>query len=158
VAAPPWLCEIAGECVAVRVRLLNRLVTGIYDAALRPHGLGVGQSNVLGAVGFAGPLTPTALARVLVMDKSTLTRDVRPLLAKGWLRKGPGPDKRSHTLELTAAGRAKLAATVPAWRAAQAEVRQVLGDAAVAGVFAGVERVWAALDPDHMRPAEPLGG
>lgn len=136
--------EIAEKCIAVRVRVLNRLVTGVCDAGLRGHGITVAQVNILVAVGHAGPLTPTALSAALVMDKSTLSRDVAALLANKWLRKAPGADKRSHTLELTPAGRDKLAAITPAWRAAQAELSERLGAANLDGVFAAVERVWAA--------------
>lgn len=135
--------EIADGCIAVRVRLLNRLVSGVCDAGLRGHGLSVAQVNILVAVGHSGPLTPSEVAAALVMDKSTLSRDVGPLLKKGWLRKAAGPDRRSHTLELTAAGREKLAAILPAWRAAQRELRERLGPDNLAGLFAAVDRVWS---------------
>ena len=134
--------HIARHCVAVRVRLLARYVTGVCDAGLRGTGLRVGQVNILVAAGHAGPLTPTALAAALVMDKSTLSRDVAPLLARRLLRKTPGPDGRSHTLELTASGRKKLAALLPAWQAAQDELLRRLGDANLAGVFAAADRLW----------------
>ena len=74
-AADP-IREIAEGCIAVRVRLLNRLVSGVCDAGLRGHGVSVAQVNILVAVGQAGPLTPTRLAARLVMDRSTLSRDV----------------------------------------------------------------------------------
>jgi DNA-binding MarR family transcriptional regulator len=135
--------EIADGCIAVRVRLLNRLVTGVCDAGLRGHGLSVAQVNIMVVVGRAGPLTPTDVAAVLVMDKSTLSRDVRALLARGWLSKTAGADKRSHRLELTPAGREKVAAVLPAWRAAQAELRERLGADNLAGVFAVADRIWA---------------
>ena len=135
------VAEIARACIAVRVRMLNRVVTGVCDAGLRGHDVSVAQVNILVAVGHAGPVAPSDLAAALVLDKSTLSRDAIALLARGWLRKVPGADKRSHRLELTPAGRAKVASILPAWRAAQAELRERLGADNLAGVFAAVERV-----------------
>jgi DNA-binding MarR family transcriptional regulator len=135
--------EMAKGCIAVRVRLLNRLVSGVCDAGLRGHGISVAQMNILVAVGHAGPLKPTDVAAALVMDKSTLSRDVVVLLDSGWLRRGGGDDKRSHTLELTPAGREKLTSLLPVWRAGQAELRKRLGAENLAGLFAAVDRVWA---------------
>lgn len=141
------VAEIARECIAVRVRLLNRLVSGVCDAGLRGHDVTVAQLNILVAVGHAGPATPTEVAAGLVMDKSTLSRDVAVLLARGWLRKASGGDRRSHKLELTPAGRAKVASVVPVWRAAQAELRERLGSENLGGVFAAADRVWATKKP-----------
>src|SRR4051812_25422834 len=76
---------IAGECLAVRVRTLNRAVTALYDEALRPHGLRVGQLNLLVAVARMGTAKPGDLCRVLRMDKSTLSRDVEVMRRNGWL-------------------------------------------------------------------------
>lgn len=135
--------EIAEGCIAVRVRLLNRFVTGLCEAGLRGHDLSVAQMNILVAVGHAGPLTPTQVAAALVMDKSTLSRDVEPLLARDWLRKVAGTDKRSHTLELTPAGREKVASILPVWRDAQAALRELLGAGNLTGIFAAAERVWS---------------
>ena len=76
---------IAGECLAVRVRTLNRAVTALYDEALRPHGLRVGQLNLLVAVARMGTARPGDLCRILRMDKSTLSRDVEVMRRNGWL-------------------------------------------------------------------------
>src|SRR5262245_59448709 len=67
---------IAAECLAVRLRALNRAVSALYDDALRPHGLRVGQLNLLVAVARLGPAKPGDLCRFLCMEKSTLSRDV----------------------------------------------------------------------------------
>src|SRR5436305_14978459 len=75
---------IAGECLAVRVRTLNRAVTALYDEALRPHGLRVGQLYLLVAVARLGTARPGDLCRTLRQDKSTLSRVVEVLLRLGW--------------------------------------------------------------------------
>src|SRR5437868_1565067 len=75
---------IAAECLAVRLRTLHRAVTALYDDALRPHGLRVGQLNLLVAVARMGIAKPGDLCRVLCMEKSTLSRDVEVMRRHGW--------------------------------------------------------------------------
>ena len=67
------------------MRTLNRAVTALYDEALRPHGLRVGQLNLLVAVARMGTARPGDLCRLLKMDKSTLSRDVEVMRRNGWL-------------------------------------------------------------------------
>src|SRR3954469_6510009 len=76
---------IAGECLAVRVRTLNRVVSALYDDALRPLRLRVGQLNLLVAVARLGTARPGDLCRILRMEKSTLSRDVEVMRRNGWL-------------------------------------------------------------------------
>jgi DNA-binding MarR family transcriptional regulator len=135
--------ELARDCIAVRIRLLGRFITSVYDEFNRPHGVRVAQVNILTVVGRAGPLTPSEVARILVMDRSTLSRDLESLLEEGWLRSLPGKDRRSYSLQLTPAGQAKLEAIMPSWRSAQAEVERRLGKESIAGIFAAVDRLRA---------------
>src|SRR3954452_13487477 len=93
---------IASECLAVRVRALNRAVTALYDDALRPHGLRVGQLNLLVAVARLGTARPGDLCRLLRMDKSTLSRDVEVMRRNGWLAVEDGSG-RSRPLRITPA-------------------------------------------------------
>src|SRR3954452_22135846 len=95
---------IAGECLAVRVRTLNRAVTSLYDEALRPHGLRVGQLNLLVAVARAGTARPGDLCRILRMDKSTLSRDVDVLRRNGGLEVDDSADARARPLRLSPHG------------------------------------------------------
>jgi DNA-binding MarR family transcriptional regulator len=143
----PRVRRIARECLAVRVRLLNRLVTGLCDAGLRPFGVRTGQVNILVVLANAGPLTPTAASRVLVMDKSTFSRDVDHLRRNGWVDAESTDDGRSHTLRVTDAGLKLLEDIYPTWQAGQAEVAKVLGPAGAAAVVAAVDRVWAESSP-----------
>src|SRR5262245_35528957 len=107
---------IAEECLAVRVRTLNRAVTALFDEALRPHGLRVGQLNLLVAVARMGTARPGDLCRLLRMDKSTLSRDVEVLRRNGWLEVDDSGGGRARPLRLTAAGGTLLEAVMPAWR------------------------------------------
>jgi DNA-binding MarR family transcriptional regulator len=119
---------IAGECLAVRVRTLNRAVSVLYDEALRPHGLRVGQLNLLVAIARMGTARPVDLCRILQMDKSTLSRDVEVMKRNGWLEVGDSADARARPLRLSAEGEALLEAVVPAWRQAQEKARNLIGD------------------------------
>src|SRR5436305_5311418 len=96
---------IAAECIAVRVRALNRAITALYDDALRPHGLRVGQLNLLVAVARMGTARPADLCRVLNMDKSTLSRDVEVMRRNGWLEVEEGAG-RGRPLLIFSDGRA----------------------------------------------------
>ena len=114
---------IARDCIAVRVRALNRAVTALYDEALRPHGLRVGQLNLLVAVARAGTARPGDLCRILRMDKSTLSRDVEVLRRNGWLEVDESAGGRARPLRLTAAGQGLLETVLPAWGEAQAKAK-----------------------------------
>jgi len=120
--------QIARECVAVRLRMLNRVITNIYDDALRPLGLRVSQMNILVAAATLGTARPSDVCDHLHLDVSTLSRNVERMKARGWLEVVPDEDGRSQPFRLTPQGRTLLEQAVPAWSAAQQQVKQVLGD------------------------------
>lgn len=142
---PAKVRQMARECVAVRLRLLNRLVTGVCDDGLRPFGVRVAQVNVLCAVANSGPVTPTDLAAALVMDKSTLSRDVDKLIDKGWVETTAGEDARSHTLSATAAGVQFLESVHPVWAKAQKQLAERLGPVFLASLTQTVDDIWAEI-------------
>jgi DNA-binding MarR family transcriptional regulator len=124
----PTAAEVmARDCIAVRVRALNRAITVVYDDALRPLGLRVGQLNLLVAVARMGTARPGDLCRILRMDKSTLSRDLEVLRRNAWLEVDEGAGGRSRRWRLAAAGQAQLEAALPAWRQAQARARALIG-------------------------------
>ena len=131
---------IAGECLAVRVRALNRAVTALYDEALRPHGLRVGQLNLLVAVARMGTARPGDLCRILRMDKSTLSRDVEVMRRNGWLEVDDSGG-RARPLRLSPEGHALLEAVVPAWQKAQEQARRLIGDDGAEAILAMVRRL-----------------
>ena len=132
---------IAGECLAVRVRTLNRAVTALYDEALRPHGLRVGQLNLLVAVARMGTARPGDLCRALCMDKSTLSRDVEVMRRNGWLEVDTTAG-RSRPVRITPVGQALLERVVPAWRQAQEKAGVLMGGEAAAALGQAVDRLW----------------
>src|SRR5512146_801296 len=127
----PSVDDVARECVAVRLRALNRVITNLYDEALRPFGIKVSQMNILVATAKLEVARPAALCRILQLDASTLSRNVERMRARGWLEVVPGEDARTQPFRLTTAGRRLLERTIPAWREAQHEAIEYLGQEGV---------------------------
>src|SRR3954467_10046957 len=100
--------RIADGCVAVRLRMLNRVITNIYDDALRPLDLKVSQMNILVAAAKMGTARPLEVCEYLHLDVSTLSRNVERMKVRGWLRVVPDQDGRSQPFQLTPQGRALL--------------------------------------------------
>src|SRR4051794_1693166 len=120
--------DILDACACHKVRMAARNVTRIYDEALRPTGLRATQVIVLVAVATRETLSITALAQCMGMDRSTLTRNLRPLEDEGLVTIGNEEWRRSRTIEMTAKGRARLREALPHWRKAQATLKRHLGD------------------------------
>ena len=125
--------HIAAECVALRVRRLDRLITRIFDDALRPHGIGAAQLNLLVAIAVAGPVRAVELGRALELDKSTLSRNLAVLTRNGWIEGG-------RDLELTAAGAQLLQQSFGSWKHAQKRLVESMG-ARTAGALEKMFRV-----------------
>jgi len=123
---------IAKTCVAVRLRLLNRVVTSFYDEALRPLGLKVSQLNILIVTAKLGLARPAQVCEILQLDTSTLSRNVKPLQAHGWLEVVPEEDARAQPFRLTAQGKRLIEKAVPAWHEAQRQATDLLGDEGIA--------------------------
>ena len=123
---------ISTTCIAVRLRLLNRVVTNYYDDALRPLGLKVSQLNILIVTARLGLARPAQVCEILQLDTSTLSRNVKPLQAHGWLEVVPGEDARTQPIRLTAQGKRLLERAVPAWEKAQQQAGELLGEDGVA--------------------------
>lgn len=116
------------SCACHKVRMAARAVTRAYDDALRPVGLRATQLAVLVAVGNDGSMSITALAKLMGMDRTTLTRNVRPLEREGLIAVGLEGWRRSRTLEITKKGQSRLREALPHWERAQETLRRKLGD------------------------------
>ena len=119
---------IARTCIAVRLRLLNRVVTNLYDDALRPLGLKVSQLNILVVTAKLGLARPAQVCDILQLDTSTLSRNVERMKAHGWLEVVPEEDARAQPFRLTAQGKRLIEKAVPAWEEAQRQATEVLGE------------------------------
>ena len=123
---------IARNCIAVRLRLLNRVVTNLYDDTLRPLGLKVSQLNLLVVTAKLGVAQPAQVCDILHLDTSTLSRNVERMRAKGWLEVVPAEDARTQPFRLTDQGKKLLERAVPAWEQAQSQATEFLGQDGIA--------------------------
>ncbi len=118
-------------CTNFKLRQLLRSVARIYDTELAQAGLKGSQFSLLSHVLKLGPIAPSVLAERMGMDASTLSRNLRPLIDKGWVLQGPGADARSRLLHITPDGRAKHDEAKRHWKKAQAALNARLGNARV---------------------------
>lgn len=152
------MSEIAPTyCTCLALRRATRRVTQIYDAHMKPLGLRITQFAVLGQLAGAGAsegrtrpedasqISITVLARRLGLDRSTLGRNLRPLIKAGLVVMEGGADRRAHTLALTAAGRALLENAIPLWRDAQRHVSEKLGRDKTRALRAALDETTAIL-------------
>jgi len=128
-------------CTCLRLRKAARRITQIYDGYVEPFGLTITQFGLLAHLRVLDGISVGALAEKLVMDPTTLTRNLRPLERKGFVRLEPDPDdRRSRSLHLTDEGREALRAARPAWARAQRHVEEMLGNADTAVLNAALDR------------------
>ena len=148
--APAPVQQRPQGCTNLKLRQLMRRVAQHYDAEVGKTGLKGTQYSLLSYVVKLGPLRPGDLAREMKIDASTLTRNLKPMVANGWLDLAPGSDGRSRLVSATDAGREKRTEAQRRWRVAQEGINQVLG----------VERVLAlhALIDESLELLSPLPG
>lgn len=147
-SAEPGTAAAPRGCTNLKLRQLSRAVTRHYDAYVAPTGLKNTQYALLSQVVLFGPIKPSALAQRMRLDASTLTRNLQPLLALGWIEQGPGEDARSRSVVATEEGRAKRAEGQRAWKQAQLALNARLGDQRVAALHALLDDCLAQLDAD----------
>ncbi len=119
-------------CTCAPLRRLTRRITTLYDHHLQDCELSITQYSLISRIGREGPIANITLAHDMGMDRSTLSRALKPLTAAGWVQTVDLPadaelDKRSFALQLSQAGRVKLAQARPHWRRAQDEIDRLLG-------------------------------
>ena len=135
---------IAQDCIADRMRLLNRVVTRIYDDALRSLGIRTSQLNILVVTARLGLARPAEICDQLKIDISTVSRNVDRMRARGWIEVvDDEQDARAHQLRLSATGRQILEKAKPAWEKAQMKVKKLLGQSGVAALVGAAEKVRA---------------
>jgi DNA-binding MarR family transcriptional regulator len=128
------------ECTCFRMRGATRRVTQIYSRHLAPTGLKISQFSLLGFVAARGPVSITELSELLSTDRTTLTRNLRPLLSSGIVERAAAGDRRRHELVATAAGRALFKRALPLWAAAEQEVRAAMGAKLTADLHGALDR------------------
>jgi DNA-binding MarR family transcriptional regulator len=139
----------ASGCTCFKLRSLTRRVTQLYDRVLSPSGLKVTQysliANARGREVSTAP-TVTELAQKLFTDRTTLTRNLRPLVDAGFIRIGAGSDERSKAVIVTAKGEEVYQAARPLWRAAQTLMQERLGNPELAALHELIDNLLPRLE------------
>lgn len=143
----PAAAPTQSVCTCFRMRKLARLMSQRYDQALAPAGLNLNQYSILRRTGGQGrPLGE--IARELGMDRSTLSRDLKPLVQANWIETVPGVDARQRRLRITAEGQRAIERAQPLWRQAQDAIDQGLGAEGIAALHTQLDRAIAQLQDD----------
>lgn len=120
---------VSRECAQFKTRKASRVMTRIYERFCGDSGLKATQFSLLTAADIAGAISIGDLADAMVMDRTTLSRNLRPLLKQGLLELAAGgDDRRVRRVKITPAGRARLRATLRSWQDAQRYVRKEIGE------------------------------
>jgi DNA-binding MarR family transcriptional regulator len=139
--------EMRDSCPSLRVRAAGRVLTRVYDEALRDVGLGMSQLPMLAAVATRGDrgFTITDLARALVMDRTSVTRAIAPLEKAGLLcvARSPG-DARLKIVIITRVGENRLREAYPRWQRTTRRIRKVFGPARIDALIAELSMVVSA--------------
>lgn len=134
-------------CAHANLRKALRVVSQAYDSALKPVGIRATQFTLLAVVAGRGELPLTKLAEVLVMDRTTLTRNLKPLVKQGWLKIGREDDERIRLISITDAGRQVVAEATPLWRDVQDRVGEGLGAERLSGLINDLNAVTETVRP-----------
>jgi DNA-binding MarR family transcriptional regulator len=136
---------VSRTCIAVRMRLLNRVITSFYEEALRPLGLKASQLNILIVTARLGLARPAKVCDILQLDASTLSRNVERMRAKGWLEVVPEEDARAQPFRLTESGKRLLEKSLPAWQKGQQRAAELLGEQGIAMLDKTTDRLWRSI-------------
>jgi DNA-binding MarR family transcriptional regulator len=133
-------------CTNLKVRQLMRRVAQHFDAEVGKSGLKGTQYSLLSHVTKLGPIRPVDLAAMMKVDASTLSRNLKPLVAAGWLTLEAGADGRSRLVQATDAGREKRHEAQRRWRVAQEGLNAALGPGRVIALHALIDEAMDRLE------------
>jgi DNA-binding MarR family transcriptional regulator len=133
--------EMGKSCVCFITRKAARCITQFYDEMLRPVDLRSTQLILLNSIRILGPVSIKRLAKAVVMDRSALARNLKPLDKQGLIRIERGDDLRERVVTLTELGHEKATEAFPLWERAQAEVQNKLGHEGLDTLFASLSGV-----------------
>jgi DNA-binding MarR family transcriptional regulator len=133
------------QCTCFRLRKLARLVSQRYDRELAQVGININQYSILRRASVQ-PRALGELARELGMDRTTLSRDVKPLIAAGWVELASGEDARQRMVKVTANGKRLVARAQPIWRQAQDAIESSMGQANIQALHDRLDQAAHSLD------------
>ena len=121
--------EIGQSCAMFNLRKASRALTQLYEEIMKPSGVLPTQFSLMVVTRAMEPVAISKMAQVLVMDRTTLTRNLKPLEREGWVRVKPGrQDRRAREVSLTKKGVKHLEQALPLWNEAQRRIRDSLGN------------------------------
>ncbi len=127
--------EIVSGCVMMRSRLISRVITNLYDDELRPFGINSPQFALLVVISKMGPASRAEIGRYHHQDRSTLTRNLKIMLAEGWIEEvKEAASGRARPIVLSESGRSLLREACPAWRVAQEKAEKLVGSPGVTAI------------------------
>lgn len=132
-------------CLCHHIRRGARVVTRVYDTALAPSGITAGQFVILTAIAALRPMPTPVLREILGMDRTSLTRTLKPMEANGLIAITAGAGRRGGQVNLTAEGGAVLREAAPLWRTAQTEVSRRVGTGRTGQLLTALAGVATAL-------------
>jgi DNA-binding MarR family transcriptional regulator len=127
--------EIPILCPAFNIRAASRIITQLFDEILKPSGLQVSQFTVLVGVHIFDSPSISKLAKGLVMDRTTLTRNLKLLEKEQLIKMESGEDKRTHFVILTSKGKSAIDKTFPYWEKARSIVSKEFGAKQLEGML-----------------------
>ena len=131
-------------CLCHHARRAARAVTRVFDEALQPFGLKAGQFSILAAIAARDPTSAGEIAGLLAMDRTTLSRNLKPLKKSGYVAADGGSGRRPDRLVLTHEGAALLTRATAGWRAAQSQLSERLGSSQASILLQALESATCA--------------
>jgi len=116
------------DCIGFNLRKANRAVSQLYDEMLRPTGIRGTQYSLLVVLKIVGPVLVTELAEKIVMDRTTLSRNLEVMEKQGLVSVTPGEDRRTRKVMITEMGSTVLLDAYPLWQQAQAKIRESMSE------------------------------
>ena len=139
-----FLKDITGNCIAVRIRIMDRAVSSIYNKAVRPHGLKITQMNIIVTVAAYGPMEVKPLCRILNMDSSTMSRALVLIEKMGYLKSEPSGQGKNNVISATNEGIDLLRRAYPDWKKAEKEAIKLLGRETVSAIRGAADKMLLA--------------
>jgi DNA-binding MarR family transcriptional regulator len=151
--------EVRGACLGTRVARLHRVVARVYEQALQTAGLSLPQMEILTVlIGATGPVRPAALAASLMLERSTVSRNLALMQKRGWVTvTETSLAGRAMSVTVTGTGVAAFTGASTAWRSAQTSAEAMLGPAAASTLDQWLDlhaEMASGSDADNARPAE----
>jgi DNA-binding MarR family transcriptional regulator len=141
---PPKMPVVLCHCSTLRTAA--RRATALYDSVMAPYGLRISQYGILVRLRRLGPMSLQSLAAEMVLDRTTMARNLAPLERDGLVTSEAEPrDRRVRRMSITKAGLALMQRAAPAWRAAQSTFETQYGVEAAMALRQDLHRLTASL-------------